>query len=92
MNKMIIENSPSKMKSVSMAWIDYRKILDSVPHNQQLKALDTYKVSPLISKFVQGSMTSWYIRLLHSHGKWVSQSINSNIKRGSFQGNSICVM
>ena len=31
-NRMIIEDCKSKHRNISMAWIDYQKIFDSVPH------------------------------------------------------------
>jgi len=38
-NKMIIEDCKKKKENLSMAWIDYRKAYDSVPHGWILKTL-----------------------------------------------------
>ena len=42
-NKMIIEECKKKKKNLSMAWIDYRKAYDSVPHSWILKTLQMYR-------------------------------------------------
>eukprot|EP00106_Octopus_bimaculoides_P004921 XP_014772363.1 PREDICTED: uncharacterized protein LOC106870709 [Octopus bimaculoides] len=80
---------PSKQKIPSMAWTDYRKAFDSVPHNWILKASEIYKISPVISKFLQSSMAKWNKRLLLNHSNGMSQTNNINIKRGIFQGDSL---
>ena len=42
-NKMIIEDCKKKKKNLSMAWIDYRKAYDCVPHEWILKTLQMYR-------------------------------------------------
>ena len=42
-NKMILENAHSKRKTLSTAWIDYKKAFDSVPHSWILRTLELYK-------------------------------------------------
>ena len=44
---------------MSMAWIDYRKTLDSVPHNQIIKSLELFKVSPILVNFLKSNMNNW---------------------------------
>ena len=41
-NRMILEHGQSKHRNMSMAWIDYRKAFDSVPHNWKTKSLKLY--------------------------------------------------
>ena len=55
-NRMFIENCHKKKRSLSTAWIDYRKAFNSVPHSWILKALDIFKVSPVIINFLKNSM------------------------------------
>ena len=52
-NRMIIENCDKKKRSLSTAWVHYCKVFDSVPHSWNLKALDIYKVSPVIINFLK---------------------------------------
>ena len=51
-NRMVIENCHKKKRSISTAWIDYRKAFNSVPHSWILKALS----SPVIINFLKNSM------------------------------------
>ena len=44
-NRMAIENCHNKKRSLSTAWIDYRKAFDSVPHSWILKSLDIYSIT-----------------------------------------------
>ena len=46
-NAAILENCHKKHKNLSMAWIDYKKAFDSVPHSWILKCLDMYKIHPI---------------------------------------------
>ena len=39
-NQMITDDCKLKHRNSSMAWIDYRKAFDSVPHSWILKVLD----------------------------------------------------
>ncbi|XP_014784067.1 uncharacterized protein LOC106879141 [Octopus bimaculoides] len=79
LDKMIVENFQSK-KNLSMAWIDYRKAFDCVPHNWLLKTLEIYKTSPVVSKFLHGRRAKWNTRLVLHRSNGMSQSNNINIK------------
>ena len=48
---MIIEDCKKKKKNLSMAWIDYRKAYDSVPHEWILKTLQMYRFNEKLIKF-----------------------------------------
>ena len=61
-NKMTLENCRKKKSNQSTAWIDYKKAFDSVPHEWILKAIELYKISPIISNFLRTSMTKWQTR------------------------------
>ena len=50
-NKMLLEHCKSKHRNMSMAWIDYKKAFDSVPHSWIIKSLELFKVSPIIVNF-----------------------------------------
>ena len=47
-NRMIIEDHKSKHKNLSMAWINHRKAIKSVPHSLMLKVVDLFKISPAL--------------------------------------------
>ena len=48
MNKMLPEHFKSKHRNISMAWIDYRKVFNSVSHNWIIKSLELFKKSHII--------------------------------------------
>ena len=47
-NKMILDEVIKHKRSVVMAWLDYRKAFDIVPHEWLLIALKLAKVPPLV--------------------------------------------
>ena len=47
-NKMILDEVIKHKRSVVMAWLDYQKAFDSVPHECLLIALKLAKVPPLV--------------------------------------------
>ena len=51
-NRMVMENCKSRCRNLSVAWIDYRKAFDSVPHAWILKFLEMFKVSHVIVNFL----------------------------------------
>ena len=87
-NKMIIEDCKKKKKNLSMAWIDYRKAYDSVPHSWILKTLQVYRFNEKLIKFMETSMSNWKttVKLFYNDGCITTDQIK--IKRGIFQGDS----
>ena len=50
-NKSILEDCKRRARNLHMAWIDYKKAYDSVPHSWIVRCLDLYKIrSTLPSK------------------------------------------
>ena len=88
-NKMILENCRKKSRNLSTAWIDPKKAFDSVPHEWILKAIELYKIFPIISYFLRTSMTKWQTWLFLSHNNGTLKSDPIKIKRGIFQGDSL---
>lgn len=88
-NKTILENCRSRGTNLSVAWIDYKKAFDSVPHSWILKCMDLYRVAPNICSFVQRSMHNWKteLNLNYEGGKITVKDVN--IRRGIFQGDSL---
>jgi len=68
-----------------MAWADYRKAYDMVPHPWILKVLNISKVAGNIESFLNNSMSSWQTNL-SCNGESLGYV---NIKRGIFQGDSL---
>ena len=86
---IIIKNCYKKKRSLSTAWIDYRKAFNSVPHSWILKPLDIYKVSPVIKNFLKYSVKLWNTNLFLNHTKGSMKCDKININCGIFQGDSL---
>ena len=88
-NQMIIEDCKSKHRNLSMTWIDYRKVFDSVPRSWILKVLDLFKISPVSINFLKVNMSVWEtaLNLIHQYGNLKSKPIKIN--SGIFQGDSL---
>ena len=68
-----------------MAWIDYRKAYDFVPHSWILECLDMFGIADNVRGFLEKSMKKWKL-LLSSIGSNLSEV---DVNRGIFQGNSL---
>jgi hypothetical protein len=68
-----------------MAWIDYRKAFDSVPHSWLIECMKMYKVNRQLIGFIERTMRTWQTKLTSA-----GQLLGSvPIKRGIFQGDSL---
>ena len=83
-SRTIIEDCKSKHRNFSMAWIDYRKAFDSVPHSWILKVLDLFKISPRLINFLRINMSMWEATLNPTHLKGNLKSKPIKINSGIF--------
>jgi hypothetical protein len=68
-----------------LAYIDYSKAFDSVPHRWLIKVLEVFKVCPKIQKVLASMMTTWRTKLMLN-----GQDLGDiDILRGIFQGDSL---
>ena len=72
-----------------MAWIDYKKAYDSVPHSWIVRCLDLYKVSPPIKEFLKKQMTQWSMNITLRHSKGEIELPDVRVRRGIYQGDSL---
>ena len=88
-NKAILEDAKRRQRNLSMAWVDYQKAFDSVPHSWINRCLELYKVEEGLRKFLKDQMSKWRttITLSHAHGDISIPDIK--IQRGIFQGDSL---
>ena len=68
-----------------MAWIDYRKVYNMIPHNWISEFLEVFGVAENPKNFLVRSMNKWTLELM-SNGV---SSGNVEIRRGIFQGDSL---
>ena len=88
-NKTILEDAKRRQRNLSMAWIDYQKAFDSVPHSWINRCLELYKIEDGLRTFLRDQMTRWQtsITLSHSNGDITIPDVK--IQRGIFQGDSL---
>ena len=55
-NKTVLEDAKRRQRNLSMAWIDYQKAFDSVPHSWINRCLELYKVGEDIRSFLKNQM------------------------------------
>jgi hypothetical protein len=58
-----MEQAHKDNRNLYIAYIDYRKAFDSVPHNWLVRVLEIYKIEPLIINSLQQLMKKWTITL-----------------------------
>ena len=88
-NKTILEHALRNRRSLSMAYIDYQKAYDSVPHSWIIESLKLYKVSKTIIAFLEHTICMWKTTLTLNHENGSIKIENIQIRRGIFQGNSL---
>ena len=88
-NKTVTENAKRKGKNLFMAWIDYKKAFDSVPHSWIKETLKIYKVCPKIIQLMQVLMPKWKTTINLKSSEKTIQVPEVSIKRGIFQGDSL---
>lgn len=94
---VLCAQAKKRKKNISVAWIDYAKAYDSVPHSWLLEILNIYKIDPVLINFLKHSMQAWCTKLSLSlpmssgdntttRSTIMFESEFIPIKRGIFQG------
>ena len=84
-DKMIIRNCKRRLTGLGMAWIDFRKAFDMVPHTWITKCMTMFSVADNMTNLLENSMKQWNTELI-SGGESLG---HVEIKRGIFQGDSL---
>ncbi len=84
-DKAVLRDVRAKKRCLAMAWIDYRKAYDMLPHSWILETLGLIKVAKNIEGLLRGSMKSWKT-VLTANGEELGEV---SIRRGIFQGDSL---
>ena len=88
-NKTILEDCKRRQRNLSMAWIDYKKAFDSVPHSWILRCLELYNINEEIRTFMSKQMQNWKTNITLSHMEGQIQIPEVKIQRGIFQGDTL---
>ena len=86
---MILEDCKARGRDLSMAWIDYKKAYDSVPHSWLIRCLDLYKINAPIKNFLATQMKKWKMNITLKHANGDMQIPDVKIRRGIFQEDSL---
>ena len=84
-DREVLKEARRKQRSLSMAWIDYKKAYDMVPHSWILETLRLTGVAENIRNFLERTMADWKT-VLTSSGKELGEV---GIRRGIFQGDTL---
>ena len=76
-------------KKLNMAWIDYQKTFDKVPHSWIIKSLELLGINDKLIAFTKRVMPNWKTRILLHPGNTVIEMEDIQIQCGIFQGNSL---
>ena len=74
-----------RKRNLSMAWIDYKKAYEMVPHSWIINCLETVGINEKIRGLLAEGMKSWRVEL--TSGEKNLGAVN--IRRGIFQGDSL---
>ena len=84
-DKMVSRNCKRSTTNLTMAWIDYRKAYDMVPHSWIIETLRLEGIAPNIQRLIQESMPNWKTKLT-SKRCTLGEII---IRQSLFQGDSL---
>ena len=84
-DRAVIKEVKSRNKNLAIAWIDYKKAYDMVPHSWVIECLDLFGVAENIKSLLVNSMEKWKVMLCSGN----SELGEVEIKRGIFQGDSL---
>ena len=77
----ILNESKTRRKNLAMAWIDYKKVLQS----RIINYLKVYKISDEVINFIDKTMKTWRVKLT-AGGRNLAET---NIQRGIFQWDAL---
>ena len=83
-SKTIYEDCRRRNKNLSIAWIDYQKAFDSVPHSWVEKSIELVGVNSKIVRFYKLSMEKLNTRLILKINQEEMQSQPIQIRKGIF--------
>ena len=84
-DKTVLKDCRKRHTNLSMAWVDYRKAYDLVPHSWVNECMEMFGIAQNLRTFLQKSMQQWRLSLT-ANGEDLGEV---NVKRGIFQGDSL---
>ena len=62
-DRAVTKEVKSRNKNLAVAWIDYKKAFDMVPHSWIVECLDLFRVAENIKSLLVNSMGKWKVML-----------------------------
>ena len=84
-DKLVLQDCRKRHTNLSMAWIDYKKAYDMVPHSWIVECLEMCGIAENVNQFLKDSMRMWETELT-ANGEILGKV---KIRRGIFQGDSL---
>ena len=84
-DKTVLRDCRKRHTNLAMAWIDYKKSYDFVPHSWISGCMEMFGIAENVRNFLQRSMGQWKPSLT-SNGEDLG---TDDVKRGIFQGDSL---
>lgn len=88
-DSIIMGDVKRRKSAIHMAYIDYQKAFDSVPHSWLGEILELYRIEDHICKFLMHAMKRWKTNLLLRTKNNIIKAGNIDIRRGIFQGDAL---
>ena len=82
---MVMMNSKRRKTNLSMAWIDYKKAFNTIPHSWLIECLEIYSAKEKTIRFLKNTLPNWKT-IFTSSGTRLAEV---NISRGIFQRDSL---
>lgn len=84
-DKTILKDCRKRNTNLAMAWVDYKKAYDFVPHSWINECMAMFGIAENVRGFLKRSMAQWKLSLT-SNGEELG---DVNVRRGIFQGDSL---
>ena len=85
-DRAVIKEVKSRNKNLAMAWIDYKKAYDMVPHSWIIECLDLFGVAENIRNLLVNSMEKWKVMLCSGNSELGNSALAEvEIKRVIFK-------
>ena len=88
-SKLITALAKKKQRNLSVAWIDYQKAFDSVPHTWIIDVMKIYKIPSAIVKVIELTIMTWKPKMILPHTNEQLTTGKICIRRGIYQGDSM---
>ena len=85
LDKVILKDCKGRHTNMAIAWIDYKKAYDMVPHSWILESMRVTGMAANVVCLIENSMRSWNTQLEYMNERLAQ----IDIKRGIFQGDSL---